>query len=171
MKKVMMIAVMMLMGIGAFAQGGKFSVGVNAGMAAYGNEYNPFGVGVKAQYEFVESFRAEAAYNYWLPKDDAGIMDFNLNLQYLIPAMGNVLYVYPLVGVNLAMTHGDAFKVLLGEQQTIFGFQGGCGVEYYVAEQFKLNFDVKYQYNKKDKSGLEMKYDGPVFQVGAAYVF
>ena len=184
MKKLMMIAVMSLLSMGAFAQAGKFSVGANAGVALYGNEYNPFGIGAKLQYEFVESFRAEAAYNYWFSKTEnvlghdykAGLMDIDLNLQYLIPAMDK-LYIYPLVGVNLGITHGD------GDSESIFGFQGGAGVEYYLSDNIKVNFDVKYQYNKKTKtveyrsdnvyvkSEGEMKYDGPVFQVGIAYVF
>ena len=172
MKKIMMIAALMLMSIGAFAQSGKFAVGANAGIAAYGNEYNPFGIGAKMQYLFTENFRAEAAYNYWFPKTvtvlghdfKSGMMDIDLNLQYLIP-ISDGLNVYPLVGANLGMTHGD------GDSESIFGFQGGGGIEYYFAEQIKANFDIKYQYNKKTQDGIEMKYDGPVFQVGIAYVF
>ena len=182
MKKIMMIAAMMLLSVGAFAQAGKFAVGANAGMAFYGNDYNPFGIGAKAQYSITENFRAEAALNYWFPKDDAGIMDFDLNLQYLIPIVDK-LYIYPLVGANLGMTHGDAFKVIFDKQQTIFGLQGGAGIEYFLTDNVKANFDIKYQYNKKTESTTttykgntysseyEMKYDGPVFQVGIAYVF
>ncbi len=177
MKKFMMIAAMMLMSIGAFAQG-KFAIGANAGIAAYGDSYNPFGIGAKLQYEFVENFRAELAYNYWFAKNDAGIMDIDLNLQYLIP-ISDGLKVYPLVGANLGMTHGDAFKLLFDGQESIFGFQGGAGIEYYLSEVFKVNFDIKYQYNKKTKTytymgystDMDLKYDGPVFQIGAAYVF
>jgi opacity protein-like surface antigen len=77
------------------------------------------------------------------------------------------------------MTHGDAVKALLDKQQTIFGFQGGLGIEFYVAENVKLNVDAKYQYNKKTKEFTdrgtihkqEMKYNGPVFMAGIAYVF
>lgn len=177
MKKMMMIAAMMLVSIGAFAQG-KFAVGANVGVAAYGNSYNPFGIGAKFQYEFVESFRAELAYNYWFPKNKSGVMDFDLNLQYLIP-ISEGLNVYPLVGANLAITHGEANKAVFGGQESIFGFQGGAGIEYYVANNVKINLDIKYQYNKKTKTfeesgtslDVEMKYDGPVFQAGIAYVF
>jgi len=168
MKKLMMITALMLMSIGAFAQEGKFAIGANAGFAAYGNEYNPIGVGAKLQYLFTENFRGEAAYNFWFPKTihhfKSGLMDIDLNLQYLIP-ISEGFNVYPLVGANLGMTHGD------GDSESIFGFQGGGGIEYYLSEQIKANFDVKYQYNKKTKDGIEMKYDGPVFQVGIAYVF
>ncbi|MBR5748279.1 MAG: porin family protein [Prevotella sp.] len=177
MKKVMMIAAMMLMSIGAFAQG-QFSIGASAGLAAYGDEYNPFGVGAKAQYSFTENFRGELDFNYWFPKDKAGVMDFDLNVQYLIP-INEKINVYPLVGANLAMTHGDAWKILFDEQQTLFGFQGGVGIEYFLTDNVKANFDVKYQSNKKTKTynymgysmDYELKYDGPVFQVGIAYVF
>lgn len=178
MKKMMMIAAMMLMSIGAFAQG-KMAVGANLGIAAYGNNYNPFGLGAKFQYEFVESFRAEFAYNYWFPKYESGVMDFNLNLQYLIP-ISEGLYVYPVVGATLALTHGDANKLLFDGQQSIFGFNAGAGIEYYVAEKVKINLDIKYQYNKKTKTihnellgdyDAELKINGPIFQAGIAYVF
>ena len=91
-------------------------------------------------------------------------MDIDLNLQYLIP-ISEGLNVYPLVGANLALTHGD------GDSESIFGFQGGAGIEYYVADNVKINLDIKYQYNKKTKDEVEMKFDGPVFQAGIAYVF
>ena len=181
MKKLMMIAALMLMSVGAFAQG-RFAIGANAGIAAYGDSYNPFGIGAKLQYELTENFRAEAAYNFWFPKNEGGVMDIDLNLQYLIPVADKV-NVYPLVGANLAMTHGDSYKILFDGQESIFGFQGGAGIEYYLTNNIKANFDVKYQYNKKTKTvsysspymtvkgDYELKIDGPVFQVGIAYVF
>jgi opacity protein-like surface antigen len=175
MKKIMMIAAMMLLSVGAFAQG-KFAVGANAGIALYGDDYNPFGVGAKLQYGFDGGFRTELAYNYWFAKEEAGvkagIMDIDLNLHYLIP-VSEGLNVYPIVGANLAFTHGD------GDSESIFGFQGGFGIEYYLSDNVKLNLDAKYQYNKKTvdidimgyKTSIDMKFDGPVIQAGIAYVF
>jgi opacity protein-like surface antigen len=169
MKKLMMIAAMMLMSVGAFAQG-QFAIGANAGVALYGNHYNPFGVGAKLQYEFVENLRAEAAYNFWFKKDDAGVMDIDLSLQYLIPVADKVK-VYPLAGANIGITHGSAIKDIFGKQQSIFGFQVGAGIEYFLTDNVKVNLDAKYQRNKKTKQGIEMKYDGPVIQAGIAYAF
>ena len=172
----MMIAAMMLMSIGAFAQG-KMAVGANLGYAAYGDGYSPMGLGAKFQYEFVENIRGEVAYNYWFPKDKAGVMDFDLNFQYLFPVAEDIK-IYPLAGVNLAMQHGD-----MDDKESIFGFNVGAGAEYYLSEQLKLNLDIKYQYNKKSKSesvtymgqtvshDYDIKFDGPVFQMGIAYVF
>ena len=182
MKKLMMIAAMMLMSIGAFAQAGKMAVGANLGYASYGDGYSPFGIGAKFQYEFVENIRGELAYNYWFPKDKAGVMDFDLNFQYLFPVTEDIK-IYPLAGVNLAMLHGDGWD----EKESIFGFNIGAGAEYYLQENLKLNLDIKYQRNKKTKSysstvsymgqsvtydyDVDMKFDGPVFQMGIAYIF
>ena len=55
----MMIAAMMLMSIGAFAQG-KMAVGANLGYADYGDGYSPMGLGAKFQYEFIQNLRGEA---------------------------------------------------------------------------------------------------------------
>ena len=188
MKKLMMIAAMALMSMGAFAQAGTCSFGANLGIAGYGDSYNPLGVGIKFQYEFVENMRGEVAYNYWLPKDEAGVMDVDLTFHYLIPIVDK-FKVYPLGGINVAMTHGEAFKDALDGQETIFGFQLGCGVEYMLTPNLKANAEAKYQYNKKTKTiegssytvmgytyttpsmDYDLKFDGPVFQVGIAYVF
>lgn len=186
MKKFMMIAAMMLMSIGAFAQQGTMAVGANLGYAGYGDGYSPFGIGAKFQYEFIENWRGEFAYNYWFPKDKAGVMDFNLNVQYLFPVAENIK-IYPMAGFTLGMTHGEAFKEILDGQEAIPGFNIGIGAEYYLSPELKLNLDVKYQSCKKTKKGsysetfmgqtvsvdydIDLKYDGPVIQVGVAYVF
>ena len=175
MKKMMMMAAMMLLSVGAFAQA-RFSLGANAGMAFYGDDYNPFGIGAKLQYGAEAGLRSELAYNYWFSKEKAGIkagvMDIDVNLQYLIP-VSDGLNVYPIVGTNLAITHGD------GDSDTLFGFQGGFGIEYYLSNNVKVNLDAKYQYNKKSvdvniegfKFSQDLKFDGPVIQAGISYVF
>ena len=173
-----MVAVMMLMSVGAFAQAGKMAVGAHLGYAAYGNSYNPFGVGAKFQYEFVENIRGELAGNYWFPKDKVGTWDANLNFQYLFKAADDIK-IYPLVGATLVGTHG-----LEDGNETAFGFNIGAGVEYYLEDNLKLNLDIKYQHAKKSKDFEEevlgqkvtysydiIKVTGPVFQLGIAYVF
>jgi len=47
--------------------------------------------------------------------------------------------------------------------ETKFGFNAGAGIEYYLSESFKINFEAKYQYVKN--------YDRPVLSIGAAYCF
>ena len=92
-------------------------------------------------------------------------MDFDLNFHYLFPVAEDIK-IYPLAGVNLAMQHGD-----MDDKESIFGFNIGAGAEYYLQSNLKLNLDIKYQYNKKSKDGYDIKFDGPVFQMGIAYIF
>ena len=99
MKKLMMIAAMMLMSVGAFAQeAGKMAVGVNA---AYGfaSNYKTFGVGGKFQYCITNEFRAEASGTYFLKKDNVSAWDANINVHYVIP-ISEGLNVYPLAGLT-----------------------------------------------------------------------
>ena len=47
--------------------------------------------------------------------------------------------------------------------ETKFGFNAGAGIEYNLSENFKINFEAKYQYVKD--------FDRPVLSIGAAYCF
>ena len=163
-----MMALVMLMSIGAFAQDGKMALGVNLGFAAYGDSYYPFGLGVKGQYELIKNVRAEAAANYWLPKNSSGVMDINVNLHYLIE-LSDGAHFYPIAGVCYSSTHGDTWKTLTGGQEQMFGFNVGAGVEYFLSETIKVNADLKYQHSKR--TDPDIKYNGPVLQIGAAYCF
>lgn len=181
MKKLMMVAAMMLMSIGAFAQEGSMAVGAHLGYAGYGDGYSPLGLGARFQYEFVENIRGEIDGNYWFNKNDVGLWDANLNFQYLFP-LAEDIKVYPLAGLTFLGTHG------LDENETALGFNIGAGVEYYLDKNLKLSLDIKYQSAKKSKDFEDsytimgqtytqkysydvIKANGPVFQFGIAYVF
>jgi outer membrane protein X len=168
MKKLMMIAMMMLMGIGAFAQEGKMAVGVNVGIApSLMKEYNPVILGAKFQYEFVENFRAELAGNLFTKKNGYGLWDAELNFHYLFPVADGIK-VYPAAGAVLMGTMiKDANKNYTG-----FGFNAGAGVEYTLSNQLKFNCDVKYLGVSKKESGEKViDASGVTIAVGIAYVF
>ena len=152
MKKLMMIAAMMLMSVGAFAQDGKFAIGV---------DFN-YLIGVKLQYEFIEDFRVEANFKYYLKKHYVSAWNANANIQYVIPVT-DMFRVYPLVtfGVfGLSPEYGD------GTSTFVFG--GGAGAEYFLSQNVKLYLDAVYQYGKKD--GVKMV-NNPVLSLGIAYAF
>jgi outer membrane protein X len=174
MKKMMMIAALMLMSIGAFAQEKQFAVGANIGVGAYRNSYTPFGFGPKFQFFFYKQWRAEASFNYWTKKNGlGGFMDFNANVHYVFNIAENV-NIYPLAGATIVATHG------FEDNQTLVGVNLGGGAEYQLTPDLKLNLEIKYQYAEKEKTyarerGVEYVYkyeaEGPVFQVGVAYCF
>ncbi len=174
-----MIAAMMLMSIGAFAQEGSMAVGAHLGYAGYGDGYSPLGLGGRFQYEFVENIRGEVDADYWFKKDGFGLWDANVNFQYLFPVAEDIK-VYPLAGLTLMGTHGD------GDSETALGFNIGVGAEYYLQSNLKLSLDIKYQSAKKTENISytdpytntkvsmdvdKLKANGPVFQFGIAYVF
>lgn len=176
MKKLMMIACMMLLSVGAFAQeAGKMAVGVNA---AYGmaSNYKTFGFGGKFQYSITNEWRAEASGTYFLKKDNVSAWDANLNVHYVIP-ISEGIYVYPLAGLTIFGIKADfdlpagaaaaaaaaGYAIDESYSETRVGFNAGGGIEYFLSEQFKINAEVKYQYTKDS--------DWPVISIGAAYVF
>ena len=175
MKKLMLFALLVLMCVGASAQERKqFAIGGNVGFGFYRNSYTPFGIGPKFQFYFWNHWRAEANFNYWTKKKDyGGFFDFNANVHYVFNVADKV-NVYPLAGATIVTTHG------FDDNQTLAGVNLGGGVEYFVAPNFKVNFEMKYQYAEKEKSyarqgGVEYVYkyeaEGPVLQVGADYCF
>lgn len=161
MKKFLMIAAMMLMSIGAFAQDGKFAIGADFNYLIDSNS-SRMAPGVKIQYEFIESFRAEANFKYYLKKDFVSMWNVNANIQYVIPVT-DLFRVYPLVTFGVfgsSPEHGD------GTSTFVFG--GGAGAEYFLTENVKLYFDAIYQYGKKD--GWKVV-DNPILSLGIAYAF
>lgn len=52
MKKLMLIAALMLVSIGVSAQKEQFAIGGNIGVGVYKNSYTPFGFGPKFQFYF-----------------------------------------------------------------------------------------------------------------------
>lgn len=160
MKKLMMIAAMMLMSVGAFAQG-KFAIGADFNYLI-DSDASRMAPGVKLQYEFVESFRAEANFKYYLKKDFVTFWNAGLNLQYVIP-VAEGFNVYPMVGAGVFGATSEGH-----DGTTTFEFGGGAGAEYFLTENVKLYFDAVYQYGKKD--GVKM-IDNPILSLGIAYAF
>ena len=160
MKKLMMIAAMMLMTVGAFAQAGKMGVGANLyyGLAT---NYKQLGLGAKFQYEFIENFRAEAEGAYFLKKDEVNMYTMNLNFHYLIPVAEDVK-VYPIAGVGLL-----GVKPSEGDGTSMFAWNLGAGAEYQLSDNLKLDLGVRYQCGKKDG----VKNDWEIINLGIVYQF
>ena len=88
MKKFLMMACMMLFSTAMFAQQGAMYLGGNLNYGLH-SDYKNFGFGVKAQYEFIQNFRAEASANYFLEKDNLKMWDINANLHYIFRITDN----------------------------------------------------------------------------------
>ncbi len=163
------------------------AIGVNVSLAT--GDIGTIGFGAKAQYRFIDQFRGEASFNYFLKKDYVSSWDVNLNFHYLIP-VANSIKVYPLAGVTYKRVITDtegAIEDALGDWYDLyraygsgssssfssssdssnstgkFGANLGAGVDFDLSDSWKLNFETKYQ--------LISDYGQVVFTVGAAYKF
>ena len=189
-----MIAAMMLMSVGAFAQeAGKMAVGVNA---AYGfaSNYKTFGVGGKFQYCITNEFRAEASGTYFLKKDNVSAWDANINVHYVIP-ISEGLNVYPLAGLTIMGVKADidgALDDAIAQAAAIAGMSVAQYKQYLnqsgetwsaqgSASETNVGFNagggIEYFLSEQFKINAEVKYqytknnDWPVVSIGAAYVF
>ena len=160
------------------------AIGVNVSLAT--GDIGTIGFGAKAQYRFIDQFRGEASFNYFLKKDYVSSWDVNLNFHYLIP-VANSIKVYPLAGVTYKRVITDtegAMEDALGDWYDLyrvygsgsssfssssnssnstgkFGANLGAGVDFDLSDSWKLKFETKYQ--------LISDYGQVVFTVGAAY--
>jgi outer membrane protein X len=139
MKKLMMIACMMLFSTAMFAEKGDMWLG---GGFSYGlsSDYKNFGIGVKGQYELLEKFRADAMVDYFFRHEDVSFFDINLNAQYLLGE--DDFHYYPLAGFCFLGHSENA----LGFPSTFkFGFNVGGGAEYNFSDKFKVYGELNYQ--------------------------
>jgi outer membrane protein X len=140
MKKLMMIACMMLFSTAMFAEkgdmfvGGGFSYGI-------GSDYKNFGIGVKGQYEILTNFRADAQVDHFFKHDGWSLSDININLEYAFP-VSDAINVYPLAGLAFVGFSENNFGFM---SHAKVGFNIGAGAELPVNDKWKVFFDAKYQ--------------------------
>ena len=140
MKKLMMIACMMLFSTAMFAEKGDFFVG---GGFSYGihSDYKNFGIGVKGQYEILDNFRADAQIDHFFKNDGVQISDININVEYAFP-VSDAINVYPLAGL-VFVGHSESNFGFLNSAKA--GFNLGAGAEIPFNDKWKIFFDAKYQ--------------------------
>ena len=140
MKKLMMIACMMLFSTAMFAEKGDMFVGggLSYGM---GSDYKNFGIGVKGQYEILTNFRADAQVDHFFKHEGWSLSDINVNLEYVIPA-SDAINVYPLAGIAFVGFSDNAFGFM---KEAKVGFNIGAGAELPFNDKWKIFLDAKYQ--------------------------
>ena len=139
MKKLMMIACMMLFSTAMFAEKGDMFVG--AGLSyGVGSYHKSLGIGVKGQYEFLTNFRADAQVDHFFKSDGVSMSDVNVNLQYVIE--NDNLRFYPLAGIAFVGASSNAFGFLTDAK---VGFNVGAGAELPINDKWKIFLDAKYQ--------------------------
>ena len=192
MKKIFMVAIILMVGVGAaMAQKGEKAVGINVN---YGSEISNVGFGAKFQYGITDAIRVEPSFDYYLEKDGVGFWDINVNFHYMFDVAENIK-VYPLAGLGYAnckytWSFDDIFDYNNYSAKTRYDlddfyedlediYKGEGGEESSSDGEIAVNIGVggEYQLNEKFSIGAELKYqiinnfNQVVFGVGATYKF
>ena len=156
MKKFLMMACMMLFSTAMYAQQGAMYLGGNLN---YATDYENFGIGAKAQYEFIQNLRAEASADYFFKKNDVSMWDINANMHYLF-RISDKFAVYPLAGLSVVGTDVDVANGSVSDSE--LGFNLGGGIEFPITNAVKINAEAKYRL-------MDDIDDHTVFSVGIAF--
>lgn len=155
MKKFFVIICVAVLGIAAsHAEKGQKGLGFNVN---YGTEIENFGLGAKFQYFFTDHLRGEASFNYFFKKHETYMWDVNADLHYLFNVTDR-FHLYPVLGLTLANAKTSGIDGV-----TKFGANIGGGAEFDVANDFAVNFQVRYS--------AVSKIDQAVITLGATYRF
>ena len=139
MKKLMMIACMMLFSTAMFAEKGDMWLG---GGFSYGlsSDYKNFGIGAKGHYELLEKFRADAMVTYYFRHEDVAFFDISINAHYLFGE--DDFHYYPLAGFTFL---GYSENAVGFPSEFKFGYNLGAGAEYNFSDKVKVYGELKYQ--------------------------
>ncbi len=129
----------------------------------YGTEIETVGIGIRYDYMLSNSFRLTPNATFWFKNDDLSSWDINVDVQYLIP-LAERFKIYSLAGFTVSHWKRDKGEHYIEKwDKTYFGANLGAGIEYDVAPNWLINFDLKYRIIKD--------YDQLVLSLGFAYRF
>ena len=161
MKKLLVIAIMAVIGfsVNAQSQKGDMAAGVNLSLGT-GSGFTNFGIGAEFQWNITDAIRLEPSVNYFLESDFVSMWDVNVDAQYVFD-VANKLEVYPFVGLTVLGAKADVWGY--SASSTNFGANIGGGAQYWFTDKIAASLEVKYQ--------LVSDFDRVVLSLGAAYKF
>lgn len=153
MKKVLIIAILAMSGVCAFAQKGEKSAGINLN---FGTTAKNVGLGAKFQYGITDAIRIEPSLTYYF--GGSGMLDITANAHYVFNIVPK-FNVYPLVGIGFdmcryeTMDFGDWLENFLMEEDfetkhetdVCFKFNFGAGAEYDITSRIALGLELRYE--------------------------
>ncbi|MCC8019261.1 MAG: porin family protein [Rikenellaceae bacterium] len=110
----------------------------------YGTDIKSLGIGIRYDYMISNSFRLTPNATFWIKNDDLSSWDINVDIQYLIP-LAERFKIYPLAGFTVSHWKYDGNDNHDKWNDTYFGANLGAGIEYDVAPNWLVNFDLKYR--------------------------
>lgn len=129
-------------------QKGDMSVGVKMAYLT-DSGYDPFGVGVKFQYNALDQLRLEPSFTYFMPRKIVGVntnaMEFSANAHWLFMA-GERVNIYPLAGIGIVIARASYAGESGSNTQAAFNFGGGA--DFFVSQKTFVNVEAKFMIGK-----------------------
>lgn len=123
---------------------------------AYGSEIDEPGINLRAGALVTPVVHLGGDFNYFFPGDDGAadidVYDINLNLSFRLNA--DILYIYPLVGLNYTSVKNRLFGIESTNTEVGANLGAGAGINFGPLSPF-----VEYKY-------VASEYDQSVFTVG-----
>lgn len=156
MKKFLLVAVMAIMSLGAWAQQGQAAVGINLNVSPClekGASLTNFGLAAKFQYNLLDALRGEVQAAYDFKSKGFSVFTGALNFHYLFN-IGDKFKLYPIAGIgygNVKYSESETYeghKFSVSESEGKFLVNAGVGGEIDINRHFAVSLEVKYQYMK-----------------------
>lgn len=142
LKKIVFVAAMLCLSIGAFAQKGKVSL---VGQVGYQSEAERFGIQMQGRYGLTNEIRLAPSLGFMFPKHRVTGLEVDANLQYVFPIAGTSLDLYPTTGLNMSNNRWSP-KGADSVGSTKWGYNIGAGADYYFTADDFLNFEFQYTF-------------------------
>lgn len=160
MKKLIVLLLLVVCGMGAYAQteAGRSSVGFNIG---YGFDSKNATLGVDYRYCITDAIRLNPALTAFVKNDGTSAWAIDLNAHYVVK-LSEMFGFYPLAGLDLSFWKRDMGNDL-SINKTRFGANIGLGGEVYATQNLSVGLEVKYNIIKD--------YDQALLGVRVGYSF
>jgi outer membrane protein X len=120
--------------------------GAFTSLKSYPDNVSFLGLGAKFRYNVTDPIRLEAAFTYYLPKDEMNLWDFSVDAQWLYPISDKVT-LYPAAGLGI---YGQKVSVLgYSASYSWFGLNLGGGADFNINEKTAITAQLKYNTDVK----------------------
>lgn len=147
MKKLVVMLMLVLISVGAYAQQGQSSAGFTIG---YGFDSKNATLGLDYRYNLTDEVRLTPSLTHFVKNDGLSAWAIDMNVHYVFK-LSEMFGFYPLGGLSLSFWKGSyeadipgMGELKVSDNETRFGANVGLGVELYATREITVGLEAKY---------------------------